>query len=306
MKYTKKQISDDLFRLVVVIISNIILAFATVWFLEPAKLYSSGATGLAQLIVRIIEKCGGHFNLGLMIFIINTPIVIIGWRYVSHRFAIFSAVAIIVNSLFTGFLSSSPFEELSQDFVTSSGTVTNYGGILTLAMFGGLLSGVASGFALKFGTSTGGIDIIAQAFSLHKGISIGLFTFTYNIIIAFVGGTILQGSIIITLFTCVRLILNSFVLDKIHTAYAYTSLSIFTSYGDIISKAIVEELKRGCTIFEGTGAYSHQIHTELYCVLSSYEVDKAMSLIRKYDPHAFVVLSPIKKVAGNFKKKTIV
>lgn len=104
MRYTKKQALDDLFRLGIVIISNAILAIATVWFLEPARLYSSGATGLAQFIVRLIEKCGGHFNLGLMIFTVNAPIVVVGWRYVSHRFAIFSAVAIVVNSLFTAFL----------------------------------------------------------------------------------------------------------------------------------------------------------------------------------------------------------
>ena len=54
MRYTKKQALDDLFRLGIVIISNAILAIATVWFLEPARLYSSGATCLAQFIVRLI------------------------------------------------------------------------------------------------------------------------------------------------------------------------------------------------------------------------------------------------------------
>lgn len=306
MRYTKKQALDDLFRLGIVIISNAILAIATVWFLEPARLYSSGATGLAQFIVRLIEKCGGHFNLGLMIFIVNAPIVVVGWRYVSHRFAIFSAVAIVVNSLFTAFLKGSPFSSLSEDIITTTGAIPNYGGILTLALFGGLLAGFASGLALKFGTSTGGIDIIAQAFALHKGISIGIFTLAFNVIIAVVGGGILQGSFIVTLFTCVRLILNSLVMDKVHTAYTYTALNIFTTSGENISKEILDTLNRGCTIFKGTGAYTHQEHTELYCVLSTYEVDKAISIIKKYDDHAFVVIAPIKKVSGNFIKKTIV
>ena len=99
-----------------------------------------------------------------------------------------------------------------------------------------MLAGFASGLALKFGTSTGGIDIIAQAFALHKGISIGIFTLAFNVIIAVVGGGILQGSFIVTLFTCVRLILNSLVMDKVHTAYTYTALNIFTTSGENISK----------------------------------------------------------------------
>ncbi len=307
MKYSRKQFLDDLFRIAIVVVANVILALATVWFLEPAHLYAGGATGLAQLIVRIINKCGGSFNLGLMIFLINVPIILVGWRFVSHRFALFSALAILVQWIFTDYVfGSGPFEALSKDIETINGTMSNYGGILTLAIFGGLLAGFASGLALKFGTSTGGIDVLGQVFALHKGISIGMFTLIFNVLIAFVGGAWLQGSLIVTLFTCVRLILNSWVTDKVHTSYSYTSLNIFTSQGDAIAKDIMEKLNRGCTIFEGTGAYTHKEHTELYCVLSTYELDKAKAIIMKHDPKAFIVVAPVKTVRGNFIKKTIV
>ena len=307
MKYSRKQFLDDLFRIAIVVVANVILSVATVWFLEPAHLYAGGATGLAQLIVRIINKCGGNFNLGLMIFLINVPIILIGWRFVSHRFALFSAVAILVQWIFTDYVfGAGPFEALSKDIETINGTMPNYGGILTLAIFGGLLAGFASGLALKFGTSTGGIDVLGQAFALHKGISIGMFTLVFNVLIAFVGGGWLQGSFIVTLFTCVRLILNSLVTDKVHTSYTYTALNIFTEKGDDIARDIMAKLNRGCTIFEGTGAYTHKEHTELYCVLSTYELDKAKAIVMHYDPKAFIVVAPVKTVRGNFIKKTIV
>lgn len=305
-KIDKKRLLDDLFRTIIVVVANVLLSFATVWFLEPARLYSGGATGLSQLFVRIIERFGGRFNLGLMTFIINIPIAVVGWRFVSKRFAIFSIMAIGVQSLVTGLIDTSPFAVLAHDIVTDSGSVMNYGGILTLAIFGGLLAGFASGLALKFGTSTGGVDILAQALALHKGISIGMFTMIFNIIITLVGGLFLQGSLIVVLYTFVRLILNSLVMDKIHTAYTYTSLNIFTSHGEEIAERLMIELNRGCTIFEGVGAYTHQKHTELYCVLSTYEVEKAMIIIQKIDPATFVVASPVRKVKGNFIKKTIV
>lgn len=305
-KYTKKRFLDDLFRAFIVVIANIMLAFATVWFLEPARLYSGGATGLAQLIVRLIEKMGGTFNLGIMTFIINVPIVIIGWHYVSKRFAIFSILAVIVQSVATGVIQNSPFAILAQDIVTESGYMMNFGGILTLSIFGGLLAGFASGIALKFGTSTGGLDIIGQACALHKGMSIGMITLVVNILIAFIGGGILQGSLIIVLYTFVRLILNSVVMDKVHTAYTYSGLNIFTSKDEEISKRIMQELNRGCTIFEGTGAYTHKVHKELYCVLSTYEVERAINIVKMYDKQAFVVISPVRRVTGNFIKKTIV
>ena len=209
---SKKEILDICFRSFIVIVSIILLSIATVWFLEPAKLYAGGATGLAQLFQRLIIKFGGNINLGLLIFIVNVPIIVIGFKFVSKKFAIYSILAIVVQSLFTGLIKTTPFQSLAEDIVsfTKAGVLVstmNYGGILTLAIFGGLLAGFASGLALRFGTSTGGIDVVAQALALHKNFSMGSITMVLNILIAIIGGGVLQGSWIVVLFTIVRMIL---------------------------------------------------------------------------------------------------
>lgn len=310
MKINNKSI-DIIFRLLVVILANLLLAIATVWFLEPANLYAGGATGLAQLIQRFIISLGGNFNLGLLVLIVNIPIVAIGFKYVSNKFALYSLVAVVVQSLFTGLMKTSPFEALAEPItvINSSNvqeTAINYGGVLTLAIFGGLLSGVAAGIALKFGTSTGGIDVIAQALALHKNFSIGTITMLLNILIAVIGGGILQGSWIIFLFTCVRMILNSLVTDKLHTSYTYTSLHIFSHEAIKIGEEITEKLKRGCSLLNVMGVYSHSISQELYCVVSTYEIEKVVKLINEIDDKAFITMSPVKRIKGNFVKKTIV
>lgn len=311
MYRNRKEILDILFRVFIVLVSNFLLSIATVWFLEPAMLYAGGATGLAQLFQRLFSKLNINVNLGLLIFIINIPIAIIGFRYVSKKFAIYSILAILIQSIFTGVLKSSPFEMLSKDILTyaSDGSIVNsinYGGILTLAIFGGLLAGFASGLALRFGTSTGGIDVVAQALALHKNISMGNITLVLNVLIAIIGGGLLQGSWIIVLFTCVRMILNSLVMDKIHTAYTYTGLHIFSSCSKDIGHAILKELKRGCTYLQATGAYTNEPRVELYCVVSTYEVERVMKIIHSFDEKAFVTMSPVKKIKGNFIKKSII
>ena len=298
-----------IFRISIVILANIVLQLATMWFLEPAKLYSGGATGIAQLILRLIYKINGitNFNtvngynyyLALTVFLVNIPFLIIGWKYVSFNFALYSLIAVVIQTIITivAPASSSPFAEFNE-----KGEVTN---ILALALMGGLISGVASGFALKFGTSTGGIDIVAQAFALRKGVSIGIFTMSANVLIAVIGGGWLQGSWTITLYTCIRIIINSLVTDKVHTAYTYSALNIFTSHDDEISSEIMNKLNRGCTVMNVIGEYTHQTHKELYCVVSTYEVEKVISIVKTYDPKAFITISPVKRVVGNFIKKTI-
>ncbi len=311
MNKAKKEVLDILFRVFIVVLSNLLLSLATVWFLEPAKLYSGGATGLAQLIQRLFLKGKFDINLGLLILIINVPIVVVGFKFVSKKFALYSLLAVGVQSLFTGILSYSPFVSLAKDLTSyaSDGSIvsiTNYGGILTLAIFGGLLAGFASGLALRFGTSTGGLDVVAQALALHKNIPMGNLTMALNIIIAIIGGGLLQGSWTIVLFTCVRMILNSLVMDKIHTSYTYTGLHIFSSQSAEIGQAIMTELKRGCTLLQAVGAYTKEQKLEVYCVVSTYEVERAMKIVDQYDDKAFVTMSPIKRIRGNFTKKSII
>jgi len=314
MKLTKQEILDILFRLFIVLFTNTLLSLATVWFLEPAALYAGGATGIAQLLFRLINRLGANMSgnlLGWFILLVNVPITLIGFKFVSKRFAIYSVIAVGVQSLVVLVIPESPFAYLADPIETinqAGNTVStmNYGGILTLAIFGGLLAGMASGLALRFGVSTGGVDVLAQAVSINKGISIGNFTMVLNITIAIIGGGVLQGSWVIVLFTIVRMIINSLVIDKIHTSYSYTGLHIFSSHGEAIAHSLMNTLNRGCTLIDVEGAHSGKDFKEVYCVVSNYEIHRALKEIKKHDEKAFITMAPVNKINGKFVRKSIV
>jgi uncharacterized membrane-anchored protein YitT (DUF2179 family) len=314
MRLTKQEVLDILFRLFIVLFTNTLLSLAIVWFLEPAALYAGGASGIAQLLFRIINRLGANMSgnlLGWFILLVNVPITLIGFKFVSKRFAIYSVIAVGVQSLVVLVIPESPFAYLADPIETinqAGNTVsqTNYGGILTLAIFGGLLAGMASGLALRFGVSTGGVDVLAQAISINKGISIGNFTMVLNITIAIIGGGVLQGSWVIVLFTIVRMIINSLVIDKIHTSYSYTGLHIFSSHGEAIAQSLMNTLNRGCTLIDVEGAHSGKDFKEVYCVVSNYEIHRALKEIKKHDEKAFITMAPVNKINGKFVRKSIV
>ena len=81
------------------------------------------------------------------------------------------------------------------------------GDTLFLSIIAGLLSGVGIGVALRYGTSTGGIDIVAQAVNLKKGMSIGVFSMMVNIVLAMIGA-ILARNITIALYTFIFIIIR--------------------------------------------------------------------------------------------------
>ena len=284
---------DDAFRVTIVIVTAAIYCLGLVWFLEPAQVYSAGVTGLSQIIKRLLDSVY-EIPLGVYTLVLNVPLFIYGWRKVSRRFAIYSVISVIVQTIMT--LDFLPVPDLGLDPMENQ---------LTYAIIGGLITGVACGIALRFGTSTGGLDIIGQVLAIEKNISIGIFTMIANILIAIIGGAVVSHSWPIAFYSCIRIILTSVAIDKIHTAYNHVKLNIISTSVD----GMLEELlamHRGCTMIPVEGAYSHQKKFDLIMVVSSYELEKAVAICKKHDPHCFIIVEPVKRLYGNYTRKSIV
>ena len=245
----KKVVMEESFHVFIVLISAIVYSLGVMWFITPAGLYSSGITGFGQIISDIIILCTDgkvKIPLGVFTFLFNIPLFIIGYRKVSIRFAIYSLLSVIVQSLFMmGWI---------PEYTFGIDALENQ---LLFALIGGLVTGLANAVALRFGTSTGGLDIIAQALSIEKGISIGTFTMIFNCLIALVGGGVIANAWEISMYTFIRIIISSIVIDKIHTAYNFVRLDIISDHVEDISQRIMSELKRGVTLMSVEGAYTH-------------------------------------------------
>ena len=295
--------------IIMVTISTIIYCLGVMWFLDPAKLYSGGVTGIAQLISNLFALTL-NFNLpvGVIVFVLNIPIVIFGWKYVSKRFVICSLISIGIQTIMmSGIIPHVDFgintglNVITGDYIPGSGSTMD---LLLLSFIGGFVSGVGSALALRYGTSTGGVDIIAQAVAIKKHISIGYISLIINVTIAILGA-VMFGNPAVVFYTIVRIISQSVVTDKIHTAYNFLKIEIITNHSEEISSKLIQEIGRGITIVSGMGAYTHTEKTILETVVSSYEVNRVIEYAKLVDQHAFITVSPVKFVVGNFTKKTI-
>lgn len=289
---------DDTFRVFIVVITSVIYSLGLIWFLEPAGIYSAGITGLSQIIKKLVDQVC-VIPLGAYTLILNVPLFIFGWRKVSKRFAIFSLISVVVQTICTlGFIPVDP--------VIAAFNLDPSENQITYAIIGAILTGVGCGVALRFGTSTGGLDILGQILAMEKNISIGIFTMIANVLIAVIGGVFVSGSWSITFYTIIRIIITSICIDKIHTAYNHVKLNIISS---CVDESMLQELlamHRGCTIIPVQGAYSHQNKSDLIMVVSAYELDKAIRICKKHDPKCFIIVEPVKRIYGNYTRKSIV
>ena len=292
----RQQLYSDIIRVIIVIFSATVYSLAVIWFLEPAGLIAIGLTAVGQILHRLFLLINVNIPIGVFTLAFNIPLCIYGAKHVSKRFVIFTLLSVLVQSFLT-----MGWSWLEADFGIDPVSERFF-----LCVIASLLCGCGIGIALRYGTSTGGVDIVAQALALKKNISIGMFSTIVNLVLAFIGGVIMAKSWSITLYTFIFIIMSNFVIDKIHTAYNYLRIDIITAHQEEVAQALLDGINRGCTIANVKGAYTKEEKYDVFMIISSYELQKAAEIIRNTDPAAFMTVSPIKRIFGKFFKHTII
>src|SRR5690625_2733738 len=92
-------------RLIVVFIGSFLLAVSLNFFLIEANVYASGFTGAAQLLASIFND---YFNIplstGILLFLFNVPVFILGWFKVGKGFTIYSFESVFISTIFLIYL----------------------------------------------------------------------------------------------------------------------------------------------------------------------------------------------------------
>lgn len=145
-------------KIIIIVVGAILNAIAMNFFLIPANVYASGFTGVAQLLSSILN---GAVSTGILLFILNVPIAIFAWKRVGKLFTLYSLLSVVITTVSMEII---PVISVSKD-------------ILLNAVFGGVIAAVGVGITLKWGASTGGMDIIAMYLSKAKDRPVGTYFF---------------------------------------------------------------------------------------------------------------------------------
>jgi uncharacterized membrane-anchored protein YitT (DUF2179 family) len=273
-------------RILIVIIGSLLNALSLNLFLESANVYASGFTGTAQLISSVFNDFVGiSVSTGILLFLLNIPVFILGWFKVGKGFTIYSIVSVIFSSIFLQFL---PIVQLSEDIILN-------------AVFGGLIAGVGVGMTLKIGASTGGMDIVAMVLSRMNDKPIGIYFISLNAIIIALAGILYEPEN--ALYTMVALYVTTRVIDTIHTRYNKLTAMIVTKKAKELQKAIHDTMVRGITILPAVGAYTNQDKHMLYLVITRYELYDLEKIIKEVDPEAFTNIVQTAGIYGFFRKE---
>ncbi|SDB82232.1 YitT family protein [Shouchella lonarensis] len=269
----------ELGKIIILVIGSFLLACALNFFLIPADVFASGFTGVAQLLSLVLPM-----STGVLLFLLNIPVAILGWFKVGKSFTIYSFVSVMLTSLFLEIL---PVYPLSNE-------------IMLNAVFGGVVGAAGAGLLLKWGASSGGLDIVALVLARYTDRSIGSFFFLLNSIIVIAAGLLLDPEK--ALFTLISIYVTSRFIDTIHTRYVKLTAMVVTEKADLLNAAIHERLTRGITRIPAKGGYTFSEKEMLIIVITRYELYALKNIIDEVDPDAFTNIVETASVFGLFRK----
>ena len=303
MKQIKQLFKSRNFRAALgMVVGTFLYSVGIVFILDLGSFFGGGVSGISQIISAILGYFDIKISMGIFVTLLNIPLFLIGWRGVSKRFAILTLGSVLLQTFFVLLLqfldekySINPFKSFEGD-------------MLTLAILGGLCCGFGVSIALKYGASTGGVDIISQYISFKKGINFTTVSFLIDALIilsALFFPKEVLGGIETCVYTFIRHIVSMLIVEKINTSYNMVKISIVTTLKEEMREALLKHSYHGITIYEAVGGFSNSSKFVFESIISRYELEEYQKVAHSVDENVFISITAIKGVDGRFTKKAI-
>ncbi|MGE6260731.1 YitT family protein [Heyndrickxia sporothermodurans] len=266
-------------RIITIIIGSLLVSVAYNLFLIPHEILSSGLSGIAIMLGLITP-----FNTGVLNFLLNLPLLIIGVFKLGKRFILYTILSVVIISLGLYIV---PIKQVSTEPILSS-------------LFGGVLTGIGVGLIFRASASSGGFDILAMLLNKKKEFPLGAILSAMNGVVVIISGFIFGWDA--ALNTMVAIYATGKMVDMVHTKHIKLTLMIVTSKGNEMKEKLLANVYRGITLIDGEGAYSGQGRKILMTVITRYQLTEIKELIKEIDPNAFVNITETTEVMGSFHR----
>jgi uncharacterized membrane-anchored protein YitT (DUF2179 family) len=258
-------------------IGSIVAAFGIQGFIVPSGLGGGGVGGIALMLFYTLK-----LPIGLMTFILNIPLFVLGWREVNKKFVFKTIWGLAIFSVFLDLFKGVQTIIMDDIFLG--------------ALYGGLILGISTSIVFHFGGSLGGTDIVSKVIQRKYGVPIGTTSLVINGVIILISWAILGSTA--TLYTLVMIFVYGRVLDLIESGVPSKAITIISDQSEALVDRIRVDLGRGATFLHGKGAYSCEPKEVIICVVSLPEIGRLKQAVREVDPQAFMIVQNAGEVFG--------
>ncbi len=274
-------------NLLLLTLAGLINAFGVTIFLAPVDLYDSGISGTSMLLGQLTPE---WMSLSFFLIVLNIPLFLYGLKKQGVLFTFYAIYTVTIYSIGAWLIT----DVLPVDVSMASPLAGK--DLLLCALFGGLISGLGSGMALRFGGAMDGIEVMAVIFAKKLGVTVGTFVMIYNTVLYILCGIVINSWIlplysIVTYMAALKTV--DFIVEGIDRSKA---VMVITTRQKEICAALSEAFETGITIMDAKGYYSNTNRKVVYIVLNRFQISRMNQIVHSIDPLAYITISEIADV----------
>lgn len=261
-------------------VGNAVLAFGISAFSIPNHFLVGGSAGIARSVEYFF-----HVNMSIVVAVINIIMFLLGFLALGKSFAFTTLISTFLFPFYLNvFLKMELLKHLTSDR-------------LLAALFGGMLTGLGLGIVMRFGGSTGGMDIPPLVFhkKFHLPIALGMYCLDITILLiqTFFSNTeeILYGIL--------SVLLTSIVLNQVLLYGAgEVQVLILSKEYERINSVIQKDMDRGSTFLQIQTGFERLDQKAILCILPNREMNQLNQYVQEIDPKAFIIMNGVREVRG--------
>lgn len=282
-------------NLIMLTLAGIINAIGITIFLAPVKLYDSGISGTSMLLAQITPP---QLTLSVFLLVLNIPLFLYGLKKQGRLFTFYAIYTVAIYSISAWLIT----DVLPIDVRFASPLAGT--DLLLCALFGGTISGIGSGLAIRYGGAMDGVEVMSVIFAKRLGITVGTFVMIYNLALYIACGIIFSSWIlplysILTYFAALKTI--DFIVEGFDRAKCAI---IITSKPDEICSELSREFESGMTRLQAMGGYSGKEKTMIYFVVNRFQVINMKEIVHEIDPSAYITITEVADIFSSNQDRT--
>lgn len=258
---------------------SVLYSCGIVFFLEPNGLAGGGVTGISILLNAVTG-----IETGTWVFLLNVPILIIGWWKFGGKFMISTVYSIGVISVTTNLLSG--MQALTTDLLAAS-------------LAGAFLTAISIGSIMKMQATTGGMDVIVKLCRRrYPHLKTGRLYLILDSVVVLLA-MLVYGKIESGIYAAITVFITSYLLDVV--LYGKDEASLFfiiTDAAEKVAERLMGELEVGATYLYGRGAFQNRKKEIVLCVTRKSQAPKLEMIVKETDDNAFLIITSANEIYG--------
>lgn len=286
-------------ELLIMTLGMTVAAAAVYYFLVPSKLIIGSVSGLSIVLSNIFANAGITIKVSTMVIIINAVLLILAYFLIGKEFGTKTVyTALILGPLMDLWEKILPYTKL----LTEPGQTSVMGDIWFDLLCFVILVSISQTILFSINASSGGLDILGKIVNKYLHFDIGTSVSVGGIMIC-------CSAFAINPFRMVIIGIIGTWLDGLCIDYFTASLNkrkrvcIISKDYDKLRRYIIDELSRGCSLYEVIGGYTGEKSMEIQALLTQEEFAGLMAFIRENGIKAFTTAGNVSEVYGLWRKR---